>query len=412
MKEKICIWGTGKVAQKIYYLAKQKFDIECFYDNDKKKHQQKLYGIDIQGWELGSHKNKIIIASSYWKEIAGQLVEEGMKPFVDFTFPSEVFSEYEILDYSILYELRQLGCKISYDKLYANKKIGLVYGNCQTDLISRVLRMHKEFSNDYKMITIPKVCEYNEDSRCLEDFISNKEFLQRVDLFIYQKVHKENRFSPILDTDFLVEKLSSTCKRVRIVNIYFSGYFPQYDVPHVRMGEEIHQSGIFPFGDKFIDDMIANGENKDSIIEQIIQEDFIDYTKIRENAMDSIVELKNREQDSDVCITDYIIQHYKEKQLFYSLNHPIEELLIEYTNRILKYIGFDELKLSVNDFCMLVGSLKGQDIPLYPSVIKALELDEYEKSYCPNRCIYKDLSLDFIDYIKMYIDYQGGIENV
>lgn len=412
MKEKICIWGTGKVAQKIYYLASQKFDIECFYDNDKRKHQQKLYGIDVKGWEPGLHKNKIIIASSFWKEIATQLVEKGMVPFVDFTFPSETFSTYEMFDYHILYELRQLGCKIPYDKIYANKKIGLVYGNCQTDLISRALRMHKEFSNEYSMIAIPKVCEYNEDSRYLEDFISNKEFLQRVDLLIYQKVHKNNRFSPILDTDLLVEKLSFSCKRVRIVNIYFSGYFPQYDLPYVRVGKEVHQSGIFPFGDTFIDNMIANGEDKDSIVEQIIQEEFLDYTQIRENASNSIIELKNREQDSDVCITDYIIQHYQERQLFYSLNHPVEELLIEYTNRILKYLGFDDLKLSISDFCMLIGSLKGQDIPLYPSVIKALELNEYEKSYCPNRCIYKDLSLDFVEYVKMYIDYQGEKENV
>lgn len=45
---KVAIWGTGTLAEKFYYLCKDKFDIICFYDNDEKKHNTTLFGIPIK----------------------------------------------------------------------------------------------------------------------------------------------------------------------------------------------------------------------------------------------------------------------------------------------------------------------------------------------------------------------------
>ena len=68
-------------------------------------------------------------------------------------------------------------------------------------------------------------------------------------------------------------------------------------------------------------------------------------------------------------------------------------------------IGRCERKgISVVDFALRGGTLKGQDIPLYPAVIKKLGLKKYEKSYYPNRYLCSELLLDFEEFVEMYME--------
>lgn len=56
--------------------------------------------------------------------------------------------------------------------------------------------------------------------------------------------------------------------------------------------------------------------------------------------------------------------------------------------------------ISSVDFFIHANTLKGQDIPLYPSVINALNLQHYEDRYYPNRYLEPNMLLNAEEYLK------------
>lgn len=138
-------------------------------------------------------------------------------------------------------------------------------------------------------------------------------------------------------------------------------------------------------GNRYIEDMIENGMNDTDILSCVMDEDFVETVEIIDNAENSIHELYLREEGCDIKITDYIEENYKEEQLFYSKNHPNERLLNEYVNRLVEYLGYKRRRFSIVDILINCGSLKGQDMPVYPCVVKALGLKRWETEYYPDR---------------------------
>lgn len=111
MKEKIAVWGTGNVAKKFYILYCKEFDVVCFFDNKvkgyKKEECEKLYGVPILRWSP-ENTYKIVIASSFWREIADQLNEYGFLPFKDYVLWKHMI-DCETVWYSDIYELVNKG---------------------------------------------------------------------------------------------------------------------------------------------------------------------------------------------------------------------------------------------------------------------------------------------------------------
>ena len=74
-------------------------------------------------------------------------------------------------------------------------------------------------------------------------------------------------------------------------------------------------------------------------VQKIEREDFFSTDAVYKAVEQSLLELKKREEDVDVVISDYISENYDKRQLFYSFNHPINEVLVEYVWRILDFLG-------------------------------------------------------------------------
>ena len=62
--------------------------------------------------------------------------------------------------------------------------------------------------------------------------------------------------------------------------------------------------------------------------------------------------------------------------------------------------GINETDIYITSCC-----LKGQDIPIYPSVIKVLHMQKYEKRYFPNRYLEQSMLYDFREYYRNYMKY-------
>lgn len=404
--EKIAIWGTGFTAKKVYYLDCIEYQTVCFYDNNEAKWGTELYGIPVKRYEKGDGL-KIVIGSAYWKEIAKQLIDEGLqlgKDFIPYHFLCS-----SMVNYKELFDLGPEKVSSLLYKFKERKKVAVIYGNCQTPILSRILLLSHTFSKDYIFVEIPAVHEYVSRMKTQWDtLIKDNAFWQQVDLFIYQNVSESNRFCNGLATGNILKKLNSSCKTVKIVNVYFSGYFIQTTRNEHNFMKDVQQSGMFPFGDRYIDNMLIQGQGEKEILEKITKADFIPSEEIHNFAKKSLAELKEREKDVDVVISDYIMENYDKRQLFYSFNHPVNLVLIEYAKRILNFLGYPEPDVDEAVVYLKADCLKGTDIPIYPSVLQALQIKEYEKSYFLNRYIEPEILVDFETYCRKYIEYCFG----
>ena len=76
--------------------------------------------------------------------------------------------------------------------------------------------------------------------------------------------------------------------------------------------------------------------------------------------------------------------------------------MAEYINRILEFLGYQRKAFDVGG----ENSLKGQDIPVYPAVVKALGLKSIQEKYYPNIWREKDILLDIREFFELYIQYR------
>ncbi len=201
---KIAIWGTGLYARKLYKLERKKYEVVCFYDNNKEKWGQKLYGIPVRQWN-NQDNIKIIIASSYWEEILKQLLGQDLRLLHD-VIPFH-FLHCRSIEYGVLKKISGGGKNILplIQKLKDSKKVAVIYGNCQTTILRKILLLNPYFADKFFFIIIPTVCDYNtgEEMRELWDtLLEHDEFWEQIDLFLCQKVNESNRFCCDLATEF------------------------------------------------------------------------------------------------------------------------------------------------------------------------------------------------------------------
>ena len=164
----------------------------------------------------------------------------------------------------------------------------------------------------------------------------------------------------------------------------------------------MYQSGRFPVGDKYLDKYLAGGNYLEAI-EDVIKENYLSIDEIEKCVAASFFELERREKHCDVIISDYLRKNYRERQLFYSANHPVNMVIEELARRILNYIGINDDEFDMNNNYVKGFTLKGQDIPVYPSVIRALELKEYETEYFANRYFW-NFKGNAKQFLKKYVE--------
>ncbi|WP_292052412.1 MULTISPECIES: WcbI family polysaccharide biosynthesis putative acetyltransferase [unclassified Brevundimonas] len=151
-------------------------------------------------------------------------------------------------------------------------------------------------------------------------------------------------------------------------NIYFDGYFPGVRYVYAQSGAKL----TGPLSDYHflqIQKSYAEGAS--------VQEAWEAFTSPRASEVlpadpigDSIANLRHREQDVDVKMSDYIEANAFRTKMFYSMNHPTDEVLLEALRRMVAHAGID-LKVPDYDPSLFDGypySLNEIDLPILPFV--------------------------------------------
>lgn len=340
----------------------------------------------------------VISTRKYFDEIEKQIISFGLNQqnyisLDQLEFKLSIEPNGRILD---LVKAREAGYEIEdvldyIEENSNNRKTLLIFANCQCRNMYKILMANKMVMERYLPIVFPPIHEAIEYVDWLYVLID------KIDLFIYQHVNKNNRFSEYFETDLLVEKLKKNARSVCFPNVYWNGYFIQYN-PHARLKQI--KSGQYPFtADILIQKMADEGYGALEITDKLCDEEYLSKDAVIQNKKRCTDELIIREKKCNVIISDFIEKHYRSERLFYIGNHPSNFLLAELLQRIF-YFLHEEYAFkpdAVAEYDYIIS-------PIYASVRKHLELEWRETSirYYSSIC---QTPVTFYDYVNEYLKY-------
>jgi tetratricopeptide (TPR) repeat protein len=275
------------------------------------------------------------------------------------------------------------------------KKKCIIFANCQSSLIAEYLSKSSHFSQEFVIQKYPVHLLMERKS------IIPPQILKQAKLFIFQPVKNTHGN---LSSDFILQQLPDNCRCISFPSLYFGGYFPQYcKNPVNKKIKPNYPFGIIPHGDKNIISLLAEDKSVAEITKILSNPDFYSAEYLSTNLYNTLAELENRESQLSIKVSNFLRQHYQKYYLFHTQNHPTDIVGIYIVNQILKLLNFPDLGDPLSFKSPTRGILDNFQIPLYPSVIKHLEL-----TFANNTTFYRHGSfctnqMTFSRYIAEYI---------
>lgn len=390
----IILYGAGVEGEKFYWAYRGYFRILFCVDRicHRKFHGIPVFDFNEVFRELQKKKNFIVVAAkeNAYGEISASLQNIGLKEFKDYVEVGNI-----------------------------ERKLAVLYGNCHMGIIKEYLETNPVFVREYK------IRYYFLQKEKIPD-----EVLEYCELLIVQDIQEENKYQ-FLCADQLCNKVNDKCICIKIPNLFgMNIYFPQFKknrgnyccgmARYEIFQRHVNQNAVvmydnksrgefadvirvldFDGGDENIDRLVLENKSVKEIADFIENGEVYEDKFILKNLEKEINKLMEREKKCDIEISDYILQNYKTKQLFYEPKHPANVLIIEKGRRILNL-----LKIEIDESIPVKNVLDGGELFIYGCVKRALGItfkQKYVKKVNYLRYTLKGRPMDLEEYIENYI---------
>lgn len=200
----------------------------------------------------------------------------------------------------------------------------LFYGNCQLYSVLKTLNLPTKYN-----ITLIE-CWQNE---ICKDYFINK--IKTSDVIITQPINDNYRDVDYLSTSFIIKNKNTECKLIIFDSCYFNFYY--FDLTYKMFNNKLLNKPIDYHYNKMIE-CYNNNKSIEYYINNFVNN--IDLKSIEELdtiAQKSLDELQLRNENNKKIYNDknihligtyeFVKNNYKEKLLFYSMNHPTKYLI-------------------------------------------------------------------------------------
>ena len=270
------------------------------------------------------------------------------------------------------------------------------YGSCQADTLAQILNSNAEFRSKYEYIPTKRVKLLTEDD--IHDL--NDNVFSKLDLFIYQPIYN---YHPHMSTKYIIENvLKPECIKIVFPFLHFTAYHPQtIAVAGIDEFTSYHDINLMKL---YVE---KNSINLDNFIETINSSNYYDQEYLMKLVNKNILNFRVREINFDqqghyIPVSDFIINNYQKKLLFYTFNHPSKYILQYIVIEIFKYlnisISFDDNIDTLSSFIMLIYNSVHKNlnlqfeqhtthifsnIPFTKQQVFLIDINAYDK-YCRN----------------------------
>lgn len=384
----IVLFGAGEYAKQLYRDFGADYHIAGCVTNDPKEQVFEVDGKEIcpiyrveEGLKQAKQGAFLICASANPVKMEEQLWRLGYVPGKDFC-NSDIFR-----------------------MLVSDKKIAVCYGVCYMRSVYNCLKKSSGFSEDYQIFYSLSYLERS----AFDDFFL-KFIIGICDLYFYHAT-----FSPVerMKQEELLRFLPTGVKKVSIPVIGSSAYYPQagarnqWGNPYGIVSSQTNW-GSFLSVDHNINRMLEEGRPADEIVETLMNDEYYSASWLEENYKKEMIGIQVSESMADITVSDFLRDNRGKKRLFLNESHISNEVILELARRILNHLGYaDDLP---EEEILLMQLVNTSEVPLYPSVIRGLNLTVYEENDTYRLFTFQGMkAVTFEEYLRLYCDYCGNM---
>lgn len=366
---KISLFGCGYGAERLYYeiLDKNLADVIYVFDNFA---GGRFHNIEIKKPELSALKKYPVCVTvedaKVYEQIKIQLNNMGLEEFNDFFWGGALF-----------------------------KKLVVIHANCYGYLIKDVFRRSERFNAKYMIYDIPRI--YKNEKGYIDETL-----LRNCDVFIHQDIQSTNKIGYKLSDEYCKTFLKKSCLDICIPNLVGMGkcLFYNCEDNNKRNRREVgsYESGLFPFSDRNIDDLVSENMDQEEMIRVLSGPERFNEDLIKRNCIKIFDKYKERERNWDIRIIDYIEENFQKRKCFYDLFHPTEFIFEFILKQLFSLLGIENGGEEV-----YIPPIDVIEMPVYPAVGAALELEYFDSEIRKSQLARKlrpHMSVE--EYIKEY----------
>jgi len=182
-------------------------------------------------------------------------------------------------------------------------------------------------------------------------------------------------FAQRLSDDFNRPDLSTSRLKARFgdkviswPNAYFDGYFPGISYRYTSDGKILGPLDEYHWD--MIDESWRAGHDVSQCVERLTGEAV--FERYPQPVGESLLNLAEREVGLDTVISDYVATSLNSHRLFYSMNHPVNELLFEILHRLFGLIGERRRLASLSEFGFPLNKII---LPVLPAIAQRFRIN-------------------------------------
>lgn len=294
------------------------------------------------------------------------------------------------------------------DVLLYEKALMVCMGTQLMGQVSMLLNNCSHVTDTYRVL-------YFEESNILEPYMNYLPECMHVcrlcDVYVRSSCEKQNFESKIIGSNIL----KAECKIITVADYGFGGYFPQIIrnrdlfsdfLLRERMRLDIsYETFAFSRVDREMEKLCREKNDVEDIAQQIVDDNFYSAEYVKGYFAEEINRFKELEKDDDIKLGAFIEKH-QDECLCRNLNEWNEPVISYVTEQLLQLLGLQGVSVTIDERQRLIEEHSGSEIPVYPSVKKAMGLEQklQDKKYRVTTYFgVKYMELD--EYVRYLVEY-------
>jgi len=222
------------------------------------------------------------------------------------------------------------------------KRLCVLHGNCQGEILKALLSASPEFSAAFDL-------EYyvNFTRQPIAD-----SSLSRCDLFLHQ--HLGEHWGP-LSSEALRNALPAGSRALCFPNILFKGYWPFWSD---RPG--------FDYADSFLDALLERDLKPEEAVHVALHADLSKLYDLSALLAETLVLERAKELRSDIAYVDLLEENFRTQKIMNTINHPGRGLMFHVADGVLALLGMPPLGKEIRALCPAL--YPDFELPIHPRV--------------------------------------------
>jgi hypothetical protein len=278
-----------------------------------------------------------------------------------------------------------------------NKPVVIFHGNCQAQALGICLAALPGVTGKYDVLRFSHMPSAAQPAL----IVPSREQLENCEFFFLQTTLRRP------EPDYMEEFVARGGRVIRFPAAHCPPLWPQECQDKRNQPEPGYPRGRFPFGDRVLLDLMAEGHDESEIVERYVTKDFA--CAFRLDRLMQIWQRTMQELDtrSDVKIGSFILHNLSSRRLFHAVRHPGTEIITQLLAGLVQVAWGGGVPYAHMEFAVANAvALDDIVVPVHPSIANALQL----RWYGENDQLYEfrgHCCLPFREYVRRYVRYEA-----